>query len=280
MVVEAPPVVDVQRVRPEIRPLRLNQNRPDAHVGSAVAVGNWDRLVQCRVEDEVAGIVLQVLRRVPHPAGARLVVVGLPQVVEAVVPEHDVVGAQSIRGHEQGTLDQVVLVVALLSAAHAAEDGGVGPVGVRVVADHGASFDVGEVAAGSHEGHRLLGVLRFSEEVVRENAGVVDRKEVGRELALSVQAREVEDRPEHVVGLGPVDLQVRAYKAVVGVDREGELALEPFLIVGLGERDVGGVGLPRGRGLATAAAQEVPQAVLEDPAAERRLVDAVDRVAA
>ncbi len=63
-------------------------------------------------------------------------------------------------------------------------------------------------------------------------------------------------------------------------DRESELAFVPFLVVNARERDVGRVRLPVGGELAVAAGDEEPQLVLQEKAAERRLVDRVDLVVA
>ena len=77
-----------------------------------------------------------------------------------------------------------------------------------------------------------------------------------------------------------VDLEVRPDDAVVGVEREGQLALVPVFLLPGRVRHVGHVGLGGEVGVELAERAEEPDVVLEEEAAERELVLVVDLVEA
>src|SRR6185436_17723606 len=109
-----------------------------------------------------------------------------------------------VGGEEVGRLAEEVLVAALLDAADAAEGGAV-PALAAGADDQCALDQVGEQRARADELELALRVLRLDEEVVAQDAGVVEGLELLRRLARH-QAVEVEgDVVEVVAGLRLVE---------------------------------------------------------------------------
>src|SRR5450759_3537339 len=157
-------------------------------------------------------------------------VVRVTDVVVVVVAGDDVVRAELLARVEGAGLRQVVLVVAQLVRADAAERRRVVPRAVLDVLQERAPDDVRVRGTGSVEREITLAVLRVEEQIRGQRSGVVSGVEL-LGLSARVEAGEIHDAELGAVDVRLVDLLVRAGEGVLRRDRERQLAL-PALFLG------------------------------------------------
>ena len=288
-VVEVPAIVDVGRLRLEIAlSLLEREDRGPEEERSARRLGRGARRRRAAVDRRVEDAV-RVLHAVDEEAEvrARLVVVGVPVLLEVLDAGDDVLVAPALRADEVVRLQAPATVVAGFLVAHAAERRRVvARVAIRTVADDRAAGEVGvRRSAAPADAVEQLRPRTFEKEVVRDDAVVVDRLEVDRIGAAAELGQIVRGGGEERVVRDRVVLQVRERDVVI---REGLAGQLPFIaLVGSGGVDVVGESAgPRndaeaGRriGLRLAAGAEEPQLVLDDETAEGRRVELVVEVA-
>ncbi|MCU0235167.1 MAG: hypothetical protein MUE90_14195, partial [Thermoanaerobaculales bacterium] len=266
-----PGVVGVGRLGLEVGALRVLEHRAPDDV-AAEGHDHGQRIA--------GGVVVLLHEGRPDVAGRRLPVVRDHDVLEHVDAEHQVMGAGG--REEPRALAVVVLVVALLVGAGAAEDVLVEGGAVEQVPHRGPAEAL-VLASRVLEGEVALGVQGLDEEVVRQHA-VVGRRQAGdRQLPRGVDGMRVRGCDGEAVEVVEGAVEVGAHHAVARVEGEGQLALVAVLGLGLGEgharfRLPGSLELGGGIGLEGAAGGKEPQAVAQDVAAEGRLVGEVVRV--
>ena len=261
VLVEAPRIVDEAGVGTEAVALGPDEDRRPADEGPVV-----EHREQRRPLDDHR-------RRVHAVVRARLVVVGEALVVEQVEAEHDVVRAQASGRREVGGLGGDVLVVAPLVVAHAAERRRVVAGGVPRLVEHQRALDqVRELRARMLEREAPPGVLPLHEELGADDPGVVGRQQVLRRRAVH-QAVEVHDVAEEVPVFGVADLRIGALERVVAVEGPGQLAFAALLVTRIVEVEVGRERRARRDPVSGhPPGPEEPQPVLDDGAAQRRLL--------
>src|SRR5687767_2116178 len=165
-----PLVVEEKRLGSEVGTLALSEKRIPLNSGEA----------SCSLSrTDVEKNILPDINEVPEDAeiASRLIVVLGAELMKFVVAADDIVAAPVPRRQEVCSLGQPVLVAAVLVLADAAESRRPSAPARRDVADHRPEDAVPEQGAASHDCEVLRRVLAFNQELIGQDAVVVNRGE-------------------------------------------------------------------------------------------------------